>query len=53
MVQMVWWDESGQDLTEYAILLALVAIVVMSALQIFGPSLRDMWLGIGGDMEAL
>ena len=53
MVELVWLDESGQDLTEYAILLALVAVVVISALQVFGPSLRDMWLDISGDMNAL
>jgi Flp pilus assembly pilin Flp len=53
VVELILLDESGQDLTEYAILLALVAVVVISALEVFGPSLRDMWLGISGDMEAL
>jgi Flp pilus assembly pilin Flp len=30
----LWADESGQDLVEYALLVALIAIVVIAALRI-------------------
>lgn len=29
----LWREESGQDLTEYALLLVLIALVAVSALQ--------------------
>jgi Flp pilus assembly pilin Flp len=32
----LWADESGQDLVEYALLVALIAIVVIAALRIVG-----------------
>ena len=33
----------GQDLTEYAFLVALIAIVVMLAVIFFGESLSSFW----------
>ena len=32
-MQNVWLDESGQDLAEYALLLALIAIVLVTAIN--------------------
>ena len=37
----LWTEESGQDLAEYAILLALIAIVVIAAVRLLGPTIRD------------
>ncbi len=30
---MIWQDESGQDLAEYALLLALIAVVLVTAIS--------------------
>jgi Flp pilus assembly pilin Flp len=35
----LWYDESGQDLAEYAILLALIAIIVIAALKVLEPAI--------------
>ncbi len=35
----LWLDESGQDLTEYAVLLALIAIIVVVAINTLGPAI--------------
>ncbi len=35
--------ERGQTLTEYAVLLAFIAIAVVTAVFIFGNALRDYW----------
>jgi Flp pilus assembly pilin Flp len=32
-MQAVWRDESGQDLAEYALLLALIAVVLVTAIS--------------------
>lgn len=34
-----WDDESGQDMAEYAILLALIAIVVILAINTLAPAI--------------
>ena len=37
----LWYDESGQDLAEYAILLALIAIIVIAALKVLEPAISN------------
>ena len=36
-------DESGQGLMEYALVLALVAVVVIAILSVFGPAVGNMY----------
>ncbi len=35
----LWLDESGQDMAEYALLLALIAIVVILAINTLAPAI--------------
>ncbi len=35
----LWLDESGQDMAEYALLLALIAIVVIVAINTLAPAI--------------
>jgi pilus assembly protein Flp/PilA len=45
-------DEEGQTLVEYALLLALIAIVVIAALLLLGPIVRDIFQEVGDTLEA-
>ena len=47
----LWRDDSGQDLAEYALLFALIAIVVISSLFIIGGGLNDVFVGVGNELE--
>ena len=38
--------EQGQDLTEYALLVALIAIVVVAAVIIFGTNVSSWFAGL-------
>jgi pilus assembly protein Flp/PilA len=40
------WQKEGQGLTEYAIIIALVAIVVIVALLFLGPQIGNMFSNI-------
>jgi len=42
-IQRIWRDESGQDLAEYALLLALLAVVIVSILVMFGDAVADLF----------
>ena len=35
-----WSDESGQDLVEYAMLLALIALIVVGAVMLLGQNIK-------------
>ena len=55
--QLVLWlrmfvfsEEEGQTMAEYALLLAFIAIVVIVALLVLGPSIGNLFNDIAGDL---
>jgi len=46
-------DESGQDLLEYALLVALIAIVCFVAVQAAGSSVNTIFSTIAGSLAGL
>ena len=46
-------EESGQDLIEYALLAAFVAIASLAALQLLQTTLRDAYVRWDTDMQAI
>ena len=46
-----WGDESGQDLAEYALLLAVIAIGVMAALPGVRDALKAVFDGIAAALK--
>ncbi|HOU10163.1 MAG TPA: Flp family type IVb pilin [Clostridiales bacterium] len=41
---MAWFkDEEGQGMVEYGLLIGLIAVVVVVALLVLGPRIRDMF----------
>ena len=57
VTQLVIWltrDESGQDLLEYALLVALIALVAVGAIRTVGSTIQGVfWTYISGVMGAL
>jgi Flp pilus assembly pilin Flp len=42
-LKRIWQDKKGQGMTEYVIILALVAIAAIGAVQVFGDSVRILY----------
>ena len=40
-VQAIWQDETGQNMVEYAVLLALILILVVGSVTLIGSTLTD------------
>ena len=45
-------NDEGQDLLEYALLVALIAIVCVIAITATGTSVNDIFVKIGEDLDA-
>ena len=43
LFQALWTDESGQDLAEYALLIALIALAVIVAVTLLGGTIRNVF----------
>ena len=44
IAQRLWYDEQGQDLTEYSLLLAFVVLTAAGIFMANGTSLQGIWL---------
>lgn len=47
----LWSDESGQDLAEYALLIALIALVVIVAVTTLGDNIKTVFENIAGKLK--
>ena len=52
LLKAFWTDESGQTLAEYALLLALIAIVCIVAITALGPKISNVFDHITGSVPA-
>jgi pilus assembly protein Flp/PilA len=52
--RFAWGDESGQDLLEYALLVALIVLVAVGAVTTVGTTINTVfWTYISGVMSAI
>ncbi|HXK96699.1 MAG TPA: Flp family type IVb pilin [Limnochordia bacterium] len=47
------FDESGQGMVEYGLILALIAIVVIGALVVLGPKIAHIFRSIGDEIDGI
>lgn len=50
LLKRLWNEESGQDLTEYALLLVLVALVAVSALNKLATAINTVYDTAANDL---
>lgn len=46
-----WKDEEGQDLAEYALLIALIALVVIGAVTLLGTRIQTVFNNIANALN--
>lgn len=47
----LWRDEAGQDLAEYALLIALIALVVIGAITLLGTQIQAVFNNIANALN--
>ena len=45
-----WQEEEGQDLVEYSLLLAFIALAAIALLSSAGTSVKTIWTGINSQL---
>lgn len=43
MLRKLWNDESGQGMVEYALIVALIAIIVIAGVKVFGGQISALF----------
>ncbi len=48
--EALWNDDEGQDLVEYALLVALIALLVIAALRVIGPTIANIFNNVESEL---
>lgn len=49
--QLLWSDESGQDIAEYAVMLAVILILVVATVRLVGSNANNAFSQVGSALN--
>jgi Flp pilus assembly pilin Flp len=47
----VWLDEEGQDIAEYAVMLAVVLVIVVGTVRLIGSNANNVFSQVGSALQ--
>jgi Flp pilus assembly pilin Flp len=50
-LQQVWKDEQGQDVAEYAVMLAVILVIVIGTVRLIGTSSNTVFSEVGSTIQ--
>lgn len=50
-LQQLWSDESGQDIAEYAVMLAVILVIVVGTIRLIGSNANNVFSQVGSAIQ--
>ena len=47
----MWSDEQGQDIAEYAVMLAVILVLVIGTVRLIGGNANNVFSGVASEMS--
>lgn len=47
----LWNDESGQDIAEYAVMLAVILVIVVGTIRLIGSNANNVFSEVGSSIQ--
>ncbi len=47
----LWQDESGQDIAEYAVMLAVILVIVVGTVRLIGSNANNVFSQVGSAIQ--
>ncbi len=51
MLLKLWKDENGQDIAEYAVMLAVILIIVVGTIRLIGSNANNVFSNVGSTIQ--
>jgi Flp pilus assembly pilin Flp len=51
LIQKVWRDEQGQDIAEYAVMLAVILVIVVGTVRLIGANSNNVFSQVGSALQ--
>jgi Flp pilus assembly pilin Flp len=49
-IRQLWTEESGQDVAEYAVMLAVILVIVIGTVRLIGTNANNVFSQVGSAM---
>jgi Flp pilus assembly pilin Flp len=50
-LQRLWKDEHGQDIAEYAVMLAVILVIVVGTIRLIGSNANNVFSSVGSAIQ--
>jgi pilus assembly protein Flp/PilA len=50
-LQQLWKDERGQDIAEYAVMLAVILVIVVGTIRLIGSNANTVFSSVGSAIQ--
>ncbi len=50
-LQQLWNDERGQDIAEYAVMLAVILVIVVGTIRLIGSNANNVFSSVGSSIQ--
>jgi len=51
LIQKLWSDESGQDIAEYAVMLAVILVLVVGTIRLVGTNANNAFSSVASSLQ--
>jgi pilus assembly protein Flp/PilA len=51
LVSKLWSDESGQDIAEYAVMLAVILVLVVGTIRLIGTNANNAFSSVSSSLQ--
>ena len=52
LLSRLWWhDDEGQDIAEYAVMLAVILVVVIGTIQLIGSNANNVFSAVASSIQ--
>jgi Flp pilus assembly pilin Flp len=51
MFRMLWADDSGQDIAEYAVMLAVILVLVVGTVRLIGSNANNAFSSVASSLQ--
>ena len=51
LLQQLWNDDQGQDIAEYAVMLAVILVIVVGTIRLIGSNANNVFSQVGSAIQ--
>ena len=47
----MWWEDEGQDIAEYAVMLAVILVIVVGTIRLIGSNANNVFSSVASSIQ--